>query len=178
MKNLVFVSVVLCTLILGSVAWTSTAATDVHKQKAVAQFDNPLGVAGVFFRVGYLDDGGACPIELDIKVHDFAGLGGVQIARGFIRKQERRRVNDRARDADELLLAAGELVWKQVFLGDDLKAIKNVGHHATAILRREVLVRQGKIDIFSDGEIVEQVVTLEHHANALACEVSSLLAIE
>ena len=54
MKNLVFVSVVLCTLIIGSVAWTSTAATDVHKQKAVAQFDNPVTVQGVVLKGQYL----------------------------------------------------------------------------------------------------------------------------
>ena len=54
MKTLVFVSVVLCTLILGSVAWTSTAATETRKQKAVTQFPNPVTVQGVVLKGEYL----------------------------------------------------------------------------------------------------------------------------
>jgi len=54
MKTLAFVSVVLCTLILGSVAWTSTAATSVHKQKAVTQFATPVTVQGVVLKGEYL----------------------------------------------------------------------------------------------------------------------------
>src|SRR5689334_9666865 len=54
MKTLAFVSVVLCTLILGSVAWTSTAATSVHKQKAVTQFATPVTVQGVVLKGKYL----------------------------------------------------------------------------------------------------------------------------
>jgi hypothetical protein len=47
MKPLIFVSVVVCTLIIGSVAWTSRAATDGHKQKAMTEFFNPVIVQGV-----------------------------------------------------------------------------------------------------------------------------------
>jgi hypothetical protein len=54
MKTLVFVSVVLCTLLFGSLSWTSTAATDVHKHKAVAQFDNRVTVQGVALKGQYL----------------------------------------------------------------------------------------------------------------------------
>ena len=54
MKILAFVSVVLCTLILGSVAWTSTAATDGQKQRALAQFDKPVFVQGVVLKGQYL----------------------------------------------------------------------------------------------------------------------------
>lgn len=54
MKTLVFVSVILCTLILGSVSWTSTAATDVQKRKAVTEFNNPVTVQGVVLKGKYL----------------------------------------------------------------------------------------------------------------------------
>ena len=64
MKTLIFVSVVLCTLIFGSLSWTSTAATDVHKQRAVAQFDNPVTVQGVVLKGQYLF------------VHDDAAMNG------------------------------------------------------------------------------------------------------
>jgi hypothetical protein len=54
MKTFVFISVVLCTLIIGSVSSSSTAATDGHKRKAVAQFDNPVTVQGVVLQGKYL----------------------------------------------------------------------------------------------------------------------------
>lgn len=54
MKTLVFVSVILCTLIFGSVPWKSTAATDVQKRKAVADFPNPITVQGVVLKGKYL----------------------------------------------------------------------------------------------------------------------------
>lgn len=54
MKTFIFVSVVLCTLILGSVSWTSTAATDVQKRKAVAEFGSPIIVRGSVLKGTYL----------------------------------------------------------------------------------------------------------------------------
>lgn len=47
MKTLVFGAVLVCTLILGSVSWKSTAATDVQKRKAVTEFTTRVSVHGV-----------------------------------------------------------------------------------------------------------------------------------
>ena len=54
MKTLVFISVLLCTLIFGSVSWKSTAATDVQKRRAVAEFPKPVTVQGVVLKGEYL----------------------------------------------------------------------------------------------------------------------------
>ena len=54
MKTLVFVSVVLCTLLIGGVSWKTTAATDLQKRRAVTQFDNPVIVQGVVLKGQYL----------------------------------------------------------------------------------------------------------------------------
>ena len=54
MKTFVFILVVLCALLIGSVASNSTAATDGQKRKAVAQFDNPVTVQGVVLKGKYL----------------------------------------------------------------------------------------------------------------------------
>ena len=80
MKTLVFVSVIVCTLIFGSVSWKSTAATDVQKRKAVTTFDNPVMVQGVVLKGKYLfvhDDaamnrGDACTYiyKGEAEVHD------------------------------------------------------------------------------------------------------------
>ena len=54
MKTLVFVSVILCALTFGSVSWTSTAATDTQKQRAVTEFFKPVMVQGVVLKGKYL----------------------------------------------------------------------------------------------------------------------------
>ena len=54
MKTLIFVSVLLCTLIFGSMSWKSTAASDVQKRKAVAEFPKPVTVLGVVLKGKYL----------------------------------------------------------------------------------------------------------------------------
>lgn len=54
MKTLVFLSAVLCALILGSVSWTTTAATDDQKRTAVTEFANPVTVQGVVLKGKYL----------------------------------------------------------------------------------------------------------------------------
>lgn len=54
MKTLVFISVVLCILVLGSVSWNSAAATNVQKRKAVTEFANPVTVQGVVLKGKYL----------------------------------------------------------------------------------------------------------------------------
>lgn len=54
MKTLVFVSVILCTLIFGSVSWTSTAATDNQKRRAVTEFATPVTVQGIVLKGKYL----------------------------------------------------------------------------------------------------------------------------
>ena len=102
----------------------------------------------------------------------------MQIAGGLIGEKQRGRVDDGARDADELLLAAGELIGKQILLGHDLKAVEYVGDHAGALLGGQILVGERQIDVLGHGEVVEQVVALEDHADALAGEFGALLAVE
>ena len=52
MKTLVFGTVLLCTLILGSVSWKTSAATDVGKRRAVTEFVTPVIVHGVLLKEG------------------------------------------------------------------------------------------------------------------------------
>ena len=54
MKTFVFVSVIFFALIFGSVAWTSTAASDVQKRRAVTEFPTPVMVQGVVLKGKYL----------------------------------------------------------------------------------------------------------------------------
>ena len=102
----------------------------------------------------------------------------MQIAGGLIGQQQRWRMHHRPRYAHKLLLPAGELVGKQVLLGHDLKAVEDIGHHAGAFLGRKVLVGERQVDILRDSKIVQQVIALEHHADALPREVGALFAVQ
>ena len=102
----------------------------------------------------------------------------MQVAGGLVGQQQRRRVNHGPRNAYQLLLPAGELAWIEVLFGHDLKAVENVSHHPLALVGGKVLVTQWQIDVFGHGQIVQQVIALEDHADALAGQVGALLAIE
>ena len=54
MKTLVFFSVVVCALVLGSVSWNTTAATNVQKQRAAIEFAKPIIVQGAVLKGRYL----------------------------------------------------------------------------------------------------------------------------
>ena len=49
---------------------------------------------------------------------------------------------------------------------------------ACAFFGGQILVRERKVDVLGHGEIVEQVIALEDHADALAGEVGALFAVE
>jgi hypothetical protein len=53
MKTLAF-GTLLIGLILGSVCWSSTSATDLQKRKAVTEFTDPIMVQGVVLKGKYL----------------------------------------------------------------------------------------------------------------------------
>ena len=54
MRTLVFLSLVVCALIIGSVSWTTTAAMRGQKQRAVAKFDSPVTLQGAVLKGTYL----------------------------------------------------------------------------------------------------------------------------
>jgi hypothetical protein len=66
----------------------------------------------------------------------------------------------------------------KIFLGHNLEAVENVGHHPLPFFGGQVLVRERQVDVLGDGQVVQQVIALEDHADALAGEVGALLAIE
>lgn len=54
MKTLVFISAVLCALLIGTSSWKTTAATDVQKLRAVTVFADPITLQGVVLEGKYL----------------------------------------------------------------------------------------------------------------------------
>ena len=59
-----------------------------------------------------------------------------------------------------------------------LEAVQNVGHHALPLLCGQILVTQRQVDVFRNRQIVQQVITLEDHADVFAGQVGTLLAVQ
>src|SRR5882672_6439739 len=109
---------------------------------AVFQLDDAVAVGGVALGVGDLKDGGAAFVEALEELHDFFALRGVQVPSGLVGENELGILNHRARYANKLLLPTGKLIWEQIFLPDDVEAIKNVADQADALFVRNVFVRE------------------------------------
>src|SRR5207247_9828076 len=109
----------------------------------------------------YLNDGGPGIIQFLEELHDFFRLAGVQVACRLVGKDQLRIAHHRARYAYQLLLAAGELAGIQIFLTYNLKTIKNLGYHARALRARQIAIGKRNIEIFVDGQVIEQVIALK-----------------
>ena len=117
-------------------------------------------------------------VELLEELHDLAALIRVQIAGGLVGQDERGLGDQRARHADKLLLAAGELIGIEVFFPDDLKAVEHVAHDALALLLRHVAVAEGNLQILVDREIVEQVIALEDEADVFFLQIEAFFLLQ
>ena len=94
---------------------------------------DPLAVARVLLRMRHLDDRRPFVVQLLEEAHDLAALIGVEVAGRLVGEEEFRARDERAGDADELLLAAGELAREEVLLADDLEAVERVRDERRAL---------------------------------------------
>lgn len=146
---------------------------------AVGQTDDPGAVGRIDVRVRDLDDGHAVVlVELLKKLHDFAALIAVEIAGGFVRKDEAGLGDEGAGDADKLLLAAGKLIGVEILFADEVEAVEHVADDRAAFPTWDVAVGEGDLEIFGDGEFVEQVVALENEAMVFLLQGEALLRAE
>src|SRR5437764_4200726 len=86
-------------------------------------------------------------------------------------------VDQCARHGHELLLAARELPGKEVLLRDDREAVERVGDERVALALLDVAVRQRHIEVLGHGEVVEQVILLEHEPDVLLVERHAVLGL-
>src|SRR5439155_19447056 len=74
-------------------------------------------------------------------------------------------------------LAARELPREETLLGDNPEPVERVGDERVALTLLDVAVRQRHIEVLGHGEIVEQVVLLEHEADVLLVERHAVLGL-
>src|SRR5216684_6010215 len=145
---------------------------------AVLELNNSMSIHGVALRMRDLNDGGAGVVEALEELHDFIALRGVQVAGGLVGEDELGILDDRARDAHELLLAAGKLVGEEIFLAHDIEAVQGVADQADALFVRNVFVGERDFEVLKDGEIVDQVVALKYEADVGFVQFVALLDVE
>src|SRR5258707_6958710 len=144
----------------------------------ILQLDHPAAVAGVDFRMGHLNDRGSLLIQPAEELHNFERLPRMQIAGGFVGQNDLRIAGHRAGHAHQLLLSAGELIGKQVFLAHDLKPVEDIGDHGGPLGPRYIAIGKRNVDIFLHRQVVEQMITLKHKTDVLAIELGALPAIQ
>src|SRR5579859_8120392 len=149
----------------------------ISHDPSIEQLDRAMPVGCVRLRVRHLDDRRSGFIELPEELHDFFCLIGMQIAGGFVRQDQLRLVDHRARHAYELLLSTGELIRIEIFLADDVEPVERVAHHTGALRLLDVFVGERQIQVLGDGEIVEQVIALEDESDVLLIQIRALLAV-
>ena len=112
--------------------------------------------------------GGAEVGDVFQQVGDLPGGLDIEVAGRFVRDQQRRLADHRARHGHSLLLAAGKLVRKGVGAIAEADRIQRV---KTAVARflvgdAEVGHLQRKGDVFERGQARQQLVVLEDHTDA------------
>src|SRR6185437_10927337 len=145
---------------------------------AVRQLNYPVAVSCPSLVVRDLDDRRSFVVELLEEVHDHFALAGMQATGGLISKNELRISDDRASHGNELLLSARELIGIKALFPDDLEAVENVRHHAVALGLFYIPIRKRQIEIFRDGEIIEQMILLENEADKFLVQLHTLAIVE
>ena len=79
----------------------------------------------------------------------------MQIARRLVGQQQRRLVDHRPRDAHQLLLSSGKLRGIEILLPHDVELVQSVRHQRLALVARDVLVGERKIDVLLHRQIVQ-----------------------
>src|ERR1051326_7146653 len=102
----------------------------------------------------------------------------MQIARRFVRQDKRRVCDHRARVPHGLLLAAGELARIQVLFSDDVKLIERVADDRVAPGFVYVPIGERDVEVLVNGQIVEEMISLENEADLLVPERGAFLRLE
>ena len=129
---------------------------------AVMQFDAAVGQAGDYGVVRDHHDGASLAMQFAQQAQDDLFVDRIQIAGGLVGQNDFRIVDQGARDAHPLLLAAGELGGQmpgavfQAHVGQRRERLLLVGH-AVKVLRQH--------DVFERGQVRNQVELLEDEAD-------------
>src|SRR5262245_1986846 len=133
---------------------------------AVEQPDGPLRLGGLVGIVRDHDDRAPfARVEVLQDPHDLVAHLAVEIPRGLVGGEYLRRADDRPRDGDPLLLAAGELAGEVADAGGEAHAVERGERALVALRSRETPVEERNLDVVEDGEVRDQMEGLKDEAD-------------
>src|SRR5438045_9139104 len=91
----------------------------------------------------------------------------MQVAGRFVRQDELRLRDDRARYAYQLLLAAGELPRIEILFSNDRKAIESVGDERRPFRFAVTPIGEGNVEVFVNRQVIEQIIVLKDKTDLL-----------
>ena len=141
----------------------ATASLDEH---ALVEMQRPLRAGGRMRIVRHHHDRLAVlAVERLEQVEDLVAGLAIEIARRLVAEQQRRIGDDRARDADALLLAAGELPRIVIHRAREADDAQRHLHALAAVCLRQLRQQQRQLDVARGGQHRQQVVELEDEAD-------------
>ena len=115
-------------------------------------------------------------VEALEQLHDLLALARVEVAGRLVGEDHLGLRDDRARDADQLLLAARQLVRVEILLARRSGTGRGCRRPCSArSLLLHVAVGQRDLEVLVDGQVVEQVIALEDEADVLLVQLGALL---
>ena len=147
---------------------------DVADDLAVCKLDDAVCIGlGILAVMRDNDDELFCREAFECIEHLSAGIG-IQSAGRLVGHDNLRILDERTRDCDTLLLAAGELIRVAAAVPCEIDVIEDA---VDLLIRcRPVLQLQRQCDIRADGEFLEDIVLLENEADVgIAVAVEALL---
>ena len=118
--------------------------------------------------VGRDHHGDADVVEALEELHDLDGEVRIQVAGGLVGDEQHRLCDDGAGDSDALLLAGRELERPALLLAQEPHLIERRAHPLVDLAPRNARDDERQRDVLGHGTIVQELVILEHHADALA----------
>ena len=140
----------------------------------VVKVDDALGVGGIALRVGHHNDGGTFVVQLTEELHHLAAVLGVEVAGGFVGKDELGTRDDGTGNGDSLLLTAGELAREVLGTVADVHPLHGFLHPLAALGLRHPHIKQRQLDVLFYGEVVDEVEALEDEADEAFAQLIAL----
>ena len=97
--------------------------------------------------------------------HDFGRQGRIEVAGGFVGNQQSRFADDRAGDADALLLAGRQLRRQGVGARTEAHLVEHAAHALADLAATHAAQDQRHGDVVGDAAIGQQAMVLEYHAD-------------
>ena len=134
--------------------------------------EDAIGAGGYLFVVGDDDEGGMLfALNLEEEIQDMFGISAVQIAGGFIGKQDFWAVDERASDCSTLELSAGESGRFLAELVSDADKFGSGADAGLAVTGRDPERHQRHLQVLGDGEMGLKVEELKDKAKGAVAQV-------